>query len=79
MQSVMQAHSPSVAALALVEAANERGGRDNITAVVLSVRALTPYEGAAPSTLPSSFAAPEAAEAGSAAKEKKASGWGRRK
>ncbi len=37
------AHSPSVAALRLVEQANERGGRDNITALVLSVRALDPY------------------------------------
>ncbi len=44
MQAVVQEHSPSVAAMSLVEYANERGGRDNITAVVLSVRALTPFE-----------------------------------
>ena len=74
MQAVIQAHGPSAAAMALVEAANERGGRDNITALVLSVRALTPYEGTA--------AAPEAAEAASAgtpAKQEKTSLFGRRK
>lgn len=36
----VQEHTPSVAALRLVDAANERGGRDNITVLVLSVRAL---------------------------------------
>jgi len=75
LQAVLQQHGPSVAALALVEAANERGGRDNITALILSVRALTPYEGA-------SEAAPEAptaASAGSAAKPEKTSLFGRRK
>lgn len=36
-------HSPSGAALKLIEQANERGGRDNITAVVLAVRDLIPY------------------------------------
>ena len=72
MQAVIQAHSPSVAALALVEAANERGGRDNITALVLSIRALTPYEG--------SLAAPASSDMSSPAKEEKASRWlGRRK
>ncbi len=35
--------SPSVATTRLVEAANERGGRDNITVIALSIRALTPY------------------------------------
>ena len=43
IQSITQDHSPSVAATRLVEQANERGGRDNITTLVLSVRALTPY------------------------------------
>ena len=72
MQAVIQAHSPSVAALALVGAANERGGRDNITALVLSIRALTPYEG--------SLAAPAPSDMSSPAKEEKASRWlGRRK
>ena len=74
MQAVIQAHSPSVAALALVEAANERGGRDNITAVLLSVRALTPYEEAVPN-----LGGGGAAEAGVPAKEEKSSRWGRRK
>jgi len=73
LQAVLQQHGPSVAALALVEAANERGGRDNITALILSVRALTPYEGAP-------AAAPEAAgAAGSPAKPEKTSLFGRRK
>ena len=72
MQAVIQAHSPSVAALALVEAANERGGRDNITALVLSIRALTPYEGSLTAPAPSDMSSP--------AKEEKASRWlGRRK
>ena len=74
MQAVIQAHSPSAAALALVEAANERGGRDNITAVLLSVRALTPYEEAVPN-----LGGGGAGEAGVPAKEEKSSRWGRRK
>lgn len=36
-------HSPSIAAMRMVEEANERGGRDNITVMVISIRALTPY------------------------------------
>jgi protein phosphatase len=36
-------YSPSIAAMRLVEEANERGGRDNITVMVLSVRALEPF------------------------------------
>ena len=43
IQAVVEEYSPSVAATRLVEQANERGGRDNITAIVLSVRALPPY------------------------------------
>jgi len=84
LQAVVQAHSPSAAALALIEAANERGGRDNITAVVLSVRALTPYEDL-PSATNSGGAAvgtPEAAGGAARdekAKEEKAPRWGRRK
>jgi len=66
MQAVIERHSPSAAALALIEAANERGGRDNITAVVLAVRALAPYAGG------------EAADPATG-KEEKASRWGRRK
>ncbi len=68
IQGIVAAQSPSAAALALVDLANERGGRDNITALVLSVRALVPFEGG-PET-PASDAAP---------KEEKASRWGRRK
>lgn len=67
IQAVAEQHSPSAAALSLVEAANERGGRDNITAVVLAVRALTPY-------------IVGAADGGAAVgREEKASRWGRRK
>jgi protein phosphatase len=42
MATVLE-HSPSIAAMRLVEEANERGGRDNITVMVLSVRALEPF------------------------------------
>ena len=64
-----QGHPPSVAALTLIDAANARGGRDNITALVLSVRALPAWE--------SPGAEPEAAQA--EVKEEKPSRWGRRK
>jgi len=37
-------HSPSIAATRLIEEANERGGRDNITVLVISVRELKSYE-----------------------------------
>ncbi len=36
-------HAPSEAVRQLIELANARGGRDNITAFVISVRALVPY------------------------------------
>ena len=39
IQRHLQRPSPSEAALALIDAANDAGGRDNITAVVLAVRA----------------------------------------
>ena len=73
MQAITEQHSPSVAALSLVEAANERGGRDNITALVLSVRALLPYEGGE--------AAFDDQSPGKEAqsKDEKPSRWGRRK
>ena len=70
IQAIVQEYSPSAAAMALIEAANERGGRDNITALVLSIRGLFPYTG------PSSDSA--AAEA-PPPKEEKSSRWGRRK
>jgi len=41
--AVAAEHSPSSAAMRLVEEANERGGRDNITVLILSIRALSPY------------------------------------
>lgn len=41
--AIASEHSPSIAAMRLVEEANERGGRDNITVMILSIRALTPY------------------------------------
>ena len=36
--------SPSAAALALIDAANDAGGRDNITAVVMAVRDIVPFD-----------------------------------
>lgn len=71
IQTMTEQQSPSAAALSLIEAANERGGRDNITAVVLSVRAISPYVGSAVG---------EGAEgAAPTIKEEKTSRWGRRK
>jgi serine/threonine protein phosphatase PrpC len=61
-------HSPSVAAMRLVEQANERGGRDNITALVLSVRSLDPYVPASDES-----AAPEIA------RKPEKRGWGLRR
>jgi protein phosphatase len=43
-------HAPSEAARQLIELANARGGRDNITVFVLSVRDLLPYSAFAPAT-----------------------------
>ncbi len=71
IQEMVQGQSPSAAALALVEAANDRGGRDNITALVLSIRGLLPYDG--------STAASETLLGAAAPKEEKSSRWGRRK
>ena len=71
IQMLTESQSPSAAAMALVDTANERGGRDNITALVLSVRALVPFEGGP--------AGQEAASGDAAPKEEKASRWGRRK
>lgn len=68
--AVAGGYSPAVAALTLIDAANARGGRDNITAVVLSVRALTPWEN---SDADAGLAEPESL------KEEKPSRWGRRK
>ena len=72
IQAVVLEHSPSVAAASLIDFANERGGRDNITAVVLSIRGLTPLEGGTDVT-------GEMASQPAAPKEEKASRWGRRK
>ncbi len=71
IQEIVQGQSPSSSALALVEAANERGGRDNITALVLSIRGLLPYDAGAAVSEPAAGAA--------APKEEKSSRWGRRK
>ncbi len=71
IQMIVQDHSPSSAAMLLVETANERGGRDNITALVLSIRALLPYDASAAQSEPQSGEA--------APKEEKSSRWGRRK
>ena len=70
IETITEQHSPSAAALSLVEAANERGGRDNITALVLSVRALTPY---------SAVGGQAEGSVSEAGKEEKSSRWGRRK
>ncbi|MEO7719493.1 MAG: Stp1/IreP family PP2C-type Ser/Thr phosphatase [Capsulimonas sp.] len=68
IQRIALEHSPSIAAMRLVEEANERGGRDNITAVVLSIREIKPFV----------EETEEAAAAGDGAKQDKRA-WGRRK
>jgi protein phosphatase len=44
------AHSPSVAAWNLVELANEQGGKDNITVLILDVASLNPWPESEPAT-----------------------------
>ncbi len=45
---VASLHSPSVAAWNLVELANEHGGKDNVTAILIEVLALEPWTGPEP-------------------------------
>jgi len=73
IEAVLLEQGPSAAAVRLIEEANQRGGRDNITALILSVRGLVPYNGGA---------AAEAAPANStetAAERPEKRVWGRRK
>ncbi len=79
METLLRENSPSVAAMRLVDEANRRGGRDNITALVLSVRALTPQAGGDGGAFDLS-APPSPPEADAPADGKPAKrGWGRRK
>ena len=71
IREIAASYSPSVAALRLVDQANERGGRDNITTLVLSVRALAPYLGETEDT-------PSSDETATARKPEKR-GWGLRR
>lgn len=59
LTEIMAGHSPSVAAMHLVDEANRLGGRDNITALVLAVRALTPLSASAPENASSDSSAEE--------------------
>jgi serine/threonine protein phosphatase PrpC len=43
IQKAVLEHSPSIAAMRLVEEANERGGRDNITVLIISIRSISEY------------------------------------
>ena len=77
--SISLEYSPSIAAMRLVEEANERGGRDNITVLVLSIRALEPYVAQADYQ---SQVSEETAGIGSTTDSGEKSdkrGWGRRK
>ena len=77
IQEIVLDHSPSAAAMLLIDAANERGGRDNITALVLSIRGLLPYTGGG--AFSDASASDTAGSAEAAPKEEKSSRWGRRK
>jgi serine/threonine protein phosphatase PrpC len=76
IQAIVLEGSPSAAAMALIETANERGGRDNITALVLAIRGLVPYTD---SDTGSTSAGSDMPAAEAAPKEEKSSRWGRRK
>lgn len=76
IQSYVLGHGPSAAATSLIEAANNRGGRDNITAVILSIRDLVPYVGSAG---PAEATGSGAGTPEPAPKEEKSPRWGRRK
>ncbi len=72
IQAIALENSPSAAAALLIETANERGGRDNITALVLAIRSVTPYAGADPKDLSKDLLKEPS-------KDEKPSRWGRRK
>jgi PPM family protein phosphatase len=48
IRQIVSGHAPSEAARQLIELANARGGRDNITVFVVAVRDLLPYDNFAP-------------------------------
>lgn len=75
IEAVLLEHGPSVAALRLVEEANRRGGRDNITVLILSVRGLAPPE--ASETAPDADETSDGESPSAARPEKR--GWARRK
>ncbi len=80
LEAILLEHGPSVAAMRLVEEANRRGGRDNITALILSVRGLSPFTGEAVYAGPDPDGGSEesvGAESAPGRPEKR--GWGRRK
>lgn len=79
IQAVLMENGPSPAALRLVEEANRNGGRDNITVLVLSVRALTPYTGDGSDSEAASEAQPLGGTDGEAAPKPEKRGWPRRK
>jgi serine/threonine protein phosphatase PrpC len=74
MAGIAIEHSPSIAAMRLVEEANERGGRDNITVLILSIRGLAPY---GETEEPIAVGVAEAVDNGNAKADKR--GWGRKK
>jgi serine/threonine protein phosphatase PrpC len=70
IRQIATENSPSVAAMRLVEKANDRGGRDNITVMILCVRALAPF---------TADVAEETAENSGAARKPEKRGWGLRR
>jgi serine/threonine protein phosphatase PrpC len=71
IKEIVMEYSPSVAALRMVDQANDRGGRDNITALVLSIRSLTALAESDPaSSLP---------QEGTGSRKSEKRGWGLRR
>jgi serine/threonine protein phosphatase PrpC len=72
LEAALLEHGPSAAAVRLIEEANLRGGRDNITALILSVRGLIPFTGG-------ETAESHAANDADAVERPEKRAWGRRK
>lgn len=59
IRDIVTGKAPSVAAMQLIDTANERGGNDNITSVIVSVRDIVMEEGVEPLAKPVEQSEPE--------------------